>query len=195
MTSLREPPRSLAACFVLILSLFGLATGQRNMPSGDAYSNPALGFRYVPPGEMEDETASGHAKMRVRATERHTNNTLELLLSMSSGADDRDSSWHSLTIETYPRQKFSDLDDASAEAKMTAWVAGTSSLPEKPRSAVLAGQSFTVFVFARQEGTVKKGAVIWTTIRKGKLLSFAFVANSPEQLKALAESMKSVHFF
>jgi hypothetical protein len=68
-------------------------------------------------------------------------------------------------------------------------------LPEKPRSAVLAGQSFTVFVFARQEGTVKKGAVIWTTIRKGKLLSFAFVANSPEQLKALAESMKSVHFF
>jgi hypothetical protein len=164
------------------------------MPSG-AYSNPVLGFRYVPPGEMEDETASGRAKMRVRATERHTNNTLELLLSMSSGADDRDSSWHSLTIETYPRQKFSDLDDASAEAKMTAWVACTSSLLEKPRSTVLAGQSFTVFVFARQEGTIKKGAVVWTTIRKGKLLSFAFAANNPDQLKALTETMKSVQFF
>jgi hypothetical protein len=37
--------------------------------------------------------------------------------------------------------------------------------------------------------------VVWTTVRKDKLLSFAFVANSPEQLKALAESMKSVQFF
>jgi hypothetical protein len=74
-------------------------------------------------------------------------------------------------------------------------VAGFGSSPEKPRSVVLSGQSFAVSVFAEQEGTIKKGAVIWTTIRKGKLLSFAFVANSPEQLKTPAETMKTVQFF
>jgi len=37
--------------------------------------------------------------------------------------------------------------------------------------------------------------VAWTTIRKGQLLSFFFAANSPQQLRKLAESMKSVEFF
>jgi len=60
---------------------------------------------------------------------------------------------------------------------------------------VISGQNFTVSVFGLQEGAVRKGAVVFTTIRKGKLLSFAFVANSSEQLKKLTESMKSVQFF
>jgi hypothetical protein len=34
---------------------------------------------------------------------------------------------------------------------------------------------------------MKKGAVDWTTIRKGKLVAFAFQAKSPEQLKAATE--------
>jgi len=42
---------------------------------------------------------------------------------MSSGPDDKATDWHSLTIETYPRKVVADLDDASAEAKMSAWVA------------------------------------------------------------------------
>jgi hypothetical protein len=46
-----------------------------------------------------------------------------------------------------------------------------------------------------QDGPIKKGAVVWTTIRKGQLLSFLFAANSPDQLKSLAESMKSIQFF
>ena len=100
-----------------------------------------------------------------------------------------------LSIEAYPRQAFSNLDDVKAEAKMSAWVAGTTSLPGKSRSVVLAGQNFAVYIFAEQDGTVRKGAVVWTTIRKDSLLSFAFVANSSEQLKKLAESMKSVQFF
>jgi hypothetical protein len=88
-----------------------------------------------------------------------------------------------------------DLDDASAEAKMSAWVANNKDASALPQSVVLSGQGFVVSIFGAQEGTTKKGAVVCTTIRKDKLLSFAFVANSPEQLKKLTESMKSVRFF
>ncbi len=180
----------------LMLQCSSAETKPAQLPSlGSAFSNVALGFSYVPPSEMNDETRSGREEIRARAAARHTANTLNLLLSMSNGGDDRDPKWQSLTIETYPRQKFSDLDDLSAEAKMSAWVAGASSLPGKTRSVILAGQKFEVLVFAEQDGTIRKGAVIWTTIRKDKLLSFAFGANSPEQLKRLAESMKSLRFY
>jgi len=78
---------------------------------------------------------------------------------------------------------------------MSAWVMGIDSSPGVPRTVVLAGQSFAVSVFSEQEGKVTKGAVVWTTVRKGVLLSFAFVANSPEQLKTLTESIKGIQFF
>src|SRR5712692_8289550 len=145
--------------------------GKASSPS-NAYSNVSLGFSYIRPSEMRDETNTQRAEIRARAAARRTSNTLDLLLSMSSGPDATTADWHLLSIETYPRRKFSNLDDISAEAKMSAWVAGTSSLPGKPRSVVLAGQSFAVFVFGEQDGAIRKGAVVWTTIRKDKLLSF-----------------------
>ncbi|MFZ0320988.1 MAG: hypothetical protein WAL56_17810 [Candidatus Sulfotelmatobacter sp.] len=120
---------------------------------------------------------------------------LGLLLTMSSGPDNDMPGWHSLAIETYPRQAVADLDDPGAEAKMSGWVAGISGSPGMPRFVLISRQRFAVYAFGEQEGTTKRGAVVWTTIRKGKLLSFAFVANSPEQLKALAETMKTVQFF
>ena len=182
---------------LLLLTEGGIAETKpgQTPSSGNPYSNVALGFSYVPPTEMNDETKSGRAEIRARAAARHTSNTLGLLLSMSSGPDATSADWHLLSIETYPRQKFSNLDDISAETNMSAWVAGFSSSTGKPRSVVLAGQSFAVSVFSEQDGAIKKGAVVWTTVRKDKLLSFAFVANSPEQLKRLAETMKSVKFF
>jgi hypothetical protein len=70
---------------------------------------------------------------------------------------------------------------------MSAWVADTAGPPSKLRSVSLARQSFAVSVLAEQDGSIRKGAVIWTTISKDKVLSFPFVANSPEQLRALAE--------
>jgi len=186
----------LASLLLVLLMLSSGATAQQKTGStGASYSNPSLGFFYKPPDEMQDETESGRAEIRDRAAARGTSKTLDLLLAMSSGPDATAPDWHLLSIETYPRRAFSDLDDIGAETKMSAWVAGFSSSPGKPRSVVLAGQSFAVSVFSDEDGTIKKGAVIWTTIRKGKLLSFAFVANSPEQLRALAETMKTVQFF
>jgi hypothetical protein len=159
------------------------------------YSNETLRFRYMPPAEMRDKTERFRAEVQERADASHTKDMLEALLAMSSGPDDAATDWHSLTIETYPRNAVADLDDASAEAKMSASVAHGMDASALPRSVVLSGQSFSISLFGVQEGTTKKGAVVWTTVRKDKLLSFAFVANSPEQLKKLTESMKSLQFF
>jgi hypothetical protein len=121
--------------------------------------------------------------------------TLDTLLAMSSGPDSDVSTWRSIAIVAYPRSAVSEPDDAKAEAQMNAWVAHSKDTSALPKSVVISGQSFSVSVFGLQEGTVKKGAVVWTTVRKGKLLSFAFVANSPDQLNALAQTMKTLQFF
>jgi hypothetical protein len=189
--------RIIYLCGLFLFVQWGVAETEpgQSVASANAFSDASLGFSYLPPSEMHDETKNGREEIRARAAARHTNHILGLLLSMSSGSDSAATDWHLLSIETCPRQRFSNLDDLSAEAKMSASVAGTSTLPGKPRSVVLAGQTFTVSVFAERDGEIEKGAVVWTTIRKDKLLSFAFVANSPEQLKKLTETMKSVQFF
>jgi hypothetical protein len=159
------------------------------------YSNVSLAFRYALPDGMRDQTERSKLEIQEQTKASGTTEAASVLLSMSSEPDRDATDWGSVTIETYPREEFGNLDEISAETKMSAWVVGASSLPGKPRSVVLAGQNFVVFVAGKQDGSTRKGAVIWTTIRKGKLLSFAFVANSPEQLKRLTESMKSVQFF
>jgi hypothetical protein len=190
--------KALSISFLLLLLLSGLIPAQDRsglQSFGTVYSNEPLRFRYRLPGGMNDETARGRAAIQAQAIAHSATKTLDLLLKMSSGSNDEISTWHSLSIETYPRDAFGKLDDAGAEAKMTAWVVGLANLPVVPKSTVLSGQSFAVSVLARGDEKGKKGAVVWTTIRNGKLLSFAFVANSPQQLTTLAESMKSVEFF
>jgi hypothetical protein len=150
----------------------------------------------MPPSEMLDKTQRIKAEIQRRANSLHSSsNTLDILLAMSSGRDDTSSGWHSLTIESYPRKAVGDLDDSNAEAKMSAWVANSKEAGALPRFVVLSGQKFSISLFGMQEGTKRKGAVVWTTVRKGKLISFAFSANSPEKLAMLAESMKSLQFF
>ncbi len=158
------------------------------------YSSSTLGFKYTPPPGMRDETANGRLAVQSRAKALKTNHVFDVLLTMESGEDDSQP-WCSVTIETYPRGAVSEPDDTKAAMQMNAWVAHSRDTSVLPKSAVISGQSFTVSVFFLQEGSVKKGATVFTTIRKGKLLSFAFVANSPEQLKALTETMKSVQFY
>jgi hypothetical protein len=135
--------------FLLLLVLCGSAATQYKASSltSAGYSNAALGFRYKPPSEMQDETESERAAIQARVDSSHTSKRMDLLLSMTSGSDDTAQSWVSLGIETYPRDAFPDLDDVSAEAKMSAWVAGIKSSPGTPRSVVLSGQHFSVSVF------------------------------------------------
>jgi hypothetical protein len=182
---------------ILLLVLLGAAIAQvkRDPPFlGNSYSNASLGLRYVPPGGMRDKTERFRLQIQEQANAQGTTQKLRALLAMSTGPDSDAPGWNSVTIETYPRSAVPEPDDAKTEAQMSAWVAHSKDASAMPKSVVISGQSFTVSVFALQNGTVKKGAVVWTTVRKGKLLSFAFAANSPEQLKALAETMKTVQF-
>lgn len=184
-------------CFFGLVLLIGssAAQGVHLAAPMTGYSNVELAFRYTPPNGMRDKTERFRLQIQAQAKASSTTQTLSALLAMSTGPDSTVPKWSSVTIETYPRKAVADIDDASAEAKMSAWVAHSKDSTTLPRSVVLSGQRFAVSVFGMQEGTTKKGAVVWTTVRKDKLLSFAFVGNSPEQLKRLAESMKSVRFF
>lgn len=173
------------------------AVGQssKSLLSEGVYTNARLAFRYTPPNLMRDKTERFRLQIQEQAKDSGTTQRLSALLAMTTGPDSTVPNWSSVTIETCPRKAVADFDDARAEAKMSAWVAHSKDPTALPRSVVLSGQRFAVSIFGMQEGTTKKGAVVWTTVRKDKLLSFAFVANSPEQLKRLAESMKSVRFF
>lgn len=181
--------------YLIIPLVLVSAQGGAGQFNGESYSNYDLAFHYTPLPGMRDETESGKAQIRADAAEHRTGKSLNLLLALTKGENNAAASWQSLTIQTYPRDAVPDSDDLVAEAKMSAWVVGLTEAAPSPKRIVLSGQNFAVSVFGMQEGRTKKGAVVWTTVRKGKLLSFAFVADSPEQLKALAETMKTVQFF
>ena len=179
----------------MLLTVCCSAVGQSKTDSpfpGSAYTNVRLAFCYTPPKGMRDKTARFGLQIQDQSGMART---LDTLLAMSSGPDSDVSTWRSIAIVAYPRSAVSEPDDAKAEAQMNAWVAHSKDTSALPKSVVISGQSFSVSVFGLQEGTVKKGAVVWTTVRKGKLLSFAFVANSPDQLNALAQTMKTLQFF
>ncbi len=182
---------------VLFLTVWPIVAQTNIQSSGlneRTYSNSTLGFRYTPPNGMRDTTVLSKKAMRERATALHQRATLGLLLSMSSGDDDTASGWHSLSIETYPRGALGSLDDAAAETRMSSWVGGRRSLDSQPSLLMFAGQNFVSSEFEKQEGTVTKFAAIYTTVRRGELLSFAFSANSADQLQKATESMKNLLF-
>jgi hypothetical protein len=169
--------------------------GRTQPSSKTTYSNANLGFLYPLPRGMRDKTVRFKSDTREQATYEHTSNTLNAVLAASTGTDGSALDWCSVTIESYPRSALPELDDSKAKAQMNAWVAHSKNANSLPKSVTISGQAFTVSVFGLQEGMVRKGAVVFTTVRKEKLLSFAFVANSPQQLKALTETMKTVQFF
>jgi hypothetical protein len=195
----KRGPFSRVALVTFLASILGAtALAQVKRPTATfrtGYQDANLGFRYSAPSNMANRTEPFRAEIQQRAKSSGTTNMLHALLALSTGDDYTTSNWGSVTIETYPRRSVSEPDDHKAAVQMNAWVADSKDAEALPKSVVISGQNFTVSVFGLQEGAVRKGAVVFTTIRKGKLLSFAFVANSPEQLKKLTESMKSVQFF
>lgn len=183
-----------AAVFLLLVPVLLSAQSGGSTAGSLPYSDNELAFRYTLPSGMQDETESTRARMRAEAAERHSSKVFGVLLALGNGAEQTSSAWRSLTIQTFPRNAVPDESDLIAEEKMNAWVAGLSSAAPV-RQVALSGQNFAVSAFGANDGGIRRGVVVWTTIRRGKLLSFAFAANSPEQLKALTETMKRVQFF
>lgn len=198
MSSPPDEDKSRASIWLSVLIACSvLATPQVCRPSSPQmqYEDTAIGFRYSPAKNLKDVTERSRDAIRRQARAVGAGGTTELLLAMASNMDDRASDWCLVKIESDPRVSFSDADDLNAEAKMSALVAGAGEAQIPSRTVVISGQRFAVSLFAHQEGAIRKRAVVFTTVRRGKLLSFAFAANSPEQLKALAETMKTVQFF
>ena len=187
--------RAAVSALMMLLGVCLMAAAQRktdSASSGAKYTNAKLALRYNPPGGMRDKTARFQMQIQDQSA---TPRTFRTLLAMSSGPNSGVPGWCSLTIVTYPRSAVSEPEDTKAAAQMNAWVAHSKDASALPKSVVISGQRFSVSLFGLQEGTVEKGAVVWTTVRKGQLLSFAFAANSPRQLTRLTESMKTLEFY
>jgi hypothetical protein len=185
--------RALLALAMLLAACYSAVGQSKTGLSEGLYHNARLGFRYAPPVGIHDKTGR-FAPLQIQ-NQAGTPQTLATLLAMSSGPDSSVPDWCSITIVSYPRSAVSEPDDIRAAAQMNAWVAHSKGTAALPKPAAIGGQTFTVSVFGMQEESVKKGGVVFTTIRKGKLLSFAFAANSPDRLKALTETMKTVEFY
>jgi len=181
----------------LIMSAVPIAAGAGTESDANlgVYLNKELSFRYSHPPGMKDETEATRAQLRVEVAKRQGKNSLTLLLALTNGASEISPALESLTIQTYLRSAVRESDDLVAEEKMSAWVLGFDGARAPARHFVISGQDFAVSAVASRQGNVRRGVVVWTTVRKGQLLSFAFVANSPNQLQKLAETMKTVQFY
>lgn len=159
---------------------------------GGTYSNESLGLRYVPPNGMHDTTTAARASIRERAAASHRTSAFSLLLAMSSGPDDTARHWHSLGVEAFPRSEWADLDDYDAESLMNASVARGGLAVGQNAVLTFSRQKFVGTQFKFREGHLTKHATVYTTVRRGWLVSFAFSGNSEEQVNKEAETMKSL---
>jgi hypothetical protein len=158
------------------------------------YTNSTVGFRYVAPAGMTNTTASARSQVEQRAAALHRAKTFAVLLAMTSGPDDTASDWHSVGIQSYPREAFPGADDFHAESLMNASVARGGLSVGTNQSVVFSNQKFVATQFEMHEGTLTKHATVFTTVRGGQLLSFAFASNSAEEVAKMVTTMKSLSF-
>jgi len=184
---------------VLLAGATGLScqtanNAQAKLATREVVSVPDLGFRYTPPPGLEEVTQPADREARNHAAS-HTGNTLDLLLDARSKKDDTAPDWHQVWVETYPRARWPKLTDFAAEEKMNVVAAGPrGSAVSKAQSVVVAGKTFVFSEFEDSEPPLLKHARIYTTICRTQLVSFIFVSNSADQVKAMEESLKTLEF-
>ena len=62
------------------------------------------------------------------------------------------------------------------------------------KSVAFSNVVFVCTLLEMREGSITKHASVYTTIRSGKLLTFAFTGNSADNVSKIADSMKSLAF-
>jgi Domain of unknown function (DUF1906) len=164
--------------------------------AGGVFSDAELGFRYTLPVGLIDETSASKDELRRRAAASGTSgNTLEILLRMTSGPPDTAPEWHAISIQTYAHTRFAGFDDQAVKAKMNGWMAGDGvEAIGVPKQVSIAGENFVASDFERSGPSHIKYARICSTIRNGKLLGFAFTANSVDELQHLVDSLETLEF-
>src|SRR6266404_4222800 len=171
------------------IAVQGCVQGHQIVPS--TFTESALNFSYTPPLNMRDFTEFDNQSIQQRAKAMGKTNTLTLLLSLRSGSDDTAPEWHSIGIQTYPREKMGIVSDRDACQTLSRSVARGGTETGQPLDVQIGAIHFVVSTFEVREGQLTKHACVYTTVRNGKMLSFAFSANSSEVLNKIADSMKT----
>jgi hypothetical protein len=180
---------------VAIFTLVILATqsfAQAPSPAPSVFTDSTLHFRYTPPPNLRDLTEADRRSIQQRAAAMGKTNTLTLLLSLRSGPDDAATDWHSIGIESYPRDKFRNVTDREASRSFSRVVsAGAGMETVEPADVQIGKSHFLMSTFELQKGQLTRHARVYTTVRGGQMLSFAFVANSLDVLSRIVDSMKT----
>jgi|SRR5208337_594391 len=177
-----------AIFLLIILATQGVAQNPR---PARLFSDSKLVFRFSPPAHMRDLTEVAKQAIQQRAAALGTSNTFTVLLSLSSGPDDTAADWHSMGIETYPREKLGSLSDRDASRTFSHLVAGAATEIDQAADLHVGGCQFVVSMFELHGDRLTKYARVYTTVRNARMLSFYFSANSPDVLARTAESMKT----
>jgi hypothetical protein len=141
---------------------------------------------------MRDFTEVDKESIQQRAKAMGKTNMLNLLLSLRSGSDDTAPEWHSIGIETYPREKLAIVTDRDACEAFSRSVARGGTETVRPLDVQIGDFHLVVSTFELRERQLIKHARVYTTVRNGQLLSFAFSANSSDVLNKMADSMKTL---
>jgi hypothetical protein len=93
---------------------------------------------------MRDLTAIDRETIREIAAARGTTNIRTLLFSLRSGPDDTAADWHTIAIQTNPRQKFGTLNDRDASVRFSRSVAGNAKEVGQPSNVTMGDFHFVV---------------------------------------------------
>jgi len=176
----------------IIYAMFALLiVGTQTLTDGSPLIYEDLGFRYTPPANLCDSTAYDRETVQEKAAALHTTKVLDVRLSLQSLSEDTAAGWERIGIETYPREKLSELNDRDAILKVSRWVARIAK-EEAVREVKVGDLHFTVLTFQLREGELVRLADVYTTIRRGRVISFSFSANSKSVLTRIEASIDSI---
>lgn len=163
--------------------------------TASGYTNSPLGFHYVPPATLAlDQSAQARSDLQKLAAQTHRPVNTAILLRLLTGGADTSPDWVSLAVMTYSRASWADVDDFHAETRMNAAMARGASPAGENKPVTFGGVAFVASQFEMHEGAIAKHATVYSTVRRGQILSFAFSGNSAEAVSKDAESMKSLTF-
>lgn len=186
-----RPVVNLILAFVLASSANNVPRSRETQIRHGVYTSADLGFSFTPPSGLRDLTAA--VNQAGGGSPANGRSRFEVLLWMASGPDDTAPDWLSLGIETYRRGRDRDSSDDLTASFITNYAVAGGMATER-KVVRLSGLDFAMTRVERKEPPLTKYAVVYTTVRKEKFLSFWFSGNTREGAEKIAQSINSVRF-
>ena len=179
-----EPTLLRFVCVALLLGILSPGSFAQGRPSSrKVFTSAQVGFRFLPPPDL----------LNIPLGKVGESNFPKLLLLCRSNLDNTVPDWRSLSVETYPRQAVDIPSDFYASMTIAKLIIGPSAQQMgKPTIATIAAFNFVISQFQLRDVRATKYGRIYVTILNGKILSFAFAADSTEALDKLASSLTTI---